>query len=97
VFHPVDNDLLIAYSKTMPGGADPIVVIANLDPVHPQSGWVDLRMPELGMAWDAPFAARDLLTGETFAWRGARNYVRLHPGHEPGHVLAIDPPRRRSS
>jgi starch synthase (maltosyl-transferring) len=90
-FHPVDNDQVIAYSKTLPGGDDPVLVIVNLDPVHPQSGWVDIRMPELRMAWDAPFAARDLLTGETFAWRGARNYVQLHPGHEPGHVLAIEP------
>jgi starch synthase (maltosyl-transferring) len=93
-FHPTDNDQLLAYSKTTPEGGDPVVVVINLDPTNPQSGWVDLRMPELGMAWDAPFTARDLLTGETFAWRGARNFVQLHPGHEPGHVLAIGPPGR---
>jgi starch synthase (maltosyl-transferring) len=90
-FHPVDSDQLLAYSKTLPNGSDPVVVVANLDPVHPRSGWVDLRMPELGMAWDAPFTARDLLGGETFHWTGARNFVELHPGHQPGHVLAIEP------
>ena len=90
-FHPVDNDQLIAYSKTLPGGAEPVVVIVNLDPLHPQSGWVDLRMPELGMAWDATFLARDLLAGESFDWIGARNFVGLHPGHQPGHVLAVEP------
>ncbi len=90
-FHPVESDQLLAYSKTLPDGTDPVVVIVNLDPVHPQSGWVDLRMPELGMAWDAPFVARDLLSGETFRWTGARNFVELHPGHQPGHVLAIEP------
>ncbi|MDQ4109460.1 MAG: alpha-amylase family glycosyl hydrolase, partial [Actinomycetota bacterium] len=95
-FHPTDNDDLIAYSKTLPDGSDPVVVIVNLDPVHPQSGWVDLRMPELGMAWDAPFMARDLLTGESFTWTGARNFVELHPGHQPGHVLLIDPPGSRA-
>jgi starch synthase (maltosyl-transferring) len=89
-FHPVDNDQLIAYSKTLPDGTDPVVVIVNLDPINPQSGWVDLRMPELGMAWDATFIARDLLAGESFAWIGARNFVELHPGHQPGHVLAVD-------
>jgi starch synthase (maltosyl-transferring) len=88
-FHPTDDDQLIAYSKTLPDGSDPIVVIVNLDPVHPRAGWVDLRMPELGMAWDAPFEARDLLGGESFSWTGARNFVELHPGHQPGHVLAI--------
>jgi starch synthase (maltosyl-transferring) len=92
-FHPVDNDELLAYSKTLPDGSDPVVVIANLDPAHPRSGWVDLRMPELGMDWDVPFLAKDLLTGESFSWRGARNYVELHPAHQPGHVLAIGRPR----
>jgi starch synthase (maltosyl-transferring) len=90
-FHPVDGDQLLAYSKTFPDGKDPVVVVVNLDPVHPRSGWIDLRMPELGMAWDAPFTARDLLGGETFSWTGARNFVELHPGHQPGHVLAIEP------
>ena len=94
-FHPVDNDQLIAYSKTLPDGSGPMLVVANLDPMYPQSGWVDVRMPELGMAWDARFSANDLLTGETFAWRGARNFVQLHPGHQPGHVLAILPSRSR--
>jgi starch synthase (maltosyl-transferring) len=94
-FHPVDSDQLLAYSKTLPDGSDPVVVVVNLDPVHPRSGWVDLRMPELGMAWDAPFTARDLLGGETFRWTGARNFVELHPGHQPGHVLAIEPPETR--
>jgi starch synthase (maltosyl-transferring) len=89
-FHPVENDRMIAYSKTLPDGSDPVVVIVNLDPEQPRSGWVDLRMPELGMDWDAPFVARYLLTGESFAWSGARNFVELHPGHQPGHVLAIE-------
>jgi len=92
-FHPVDNDQLIAYSKTLPDGSDPVVVVVNLDPVHPQSGWLDLRMPELGMDWDASLVARDLLTGESFAWTGARNFVELHPGHQPGHVLEVAPVR----
>jgi starch synthase (maltosyl-transferring) len=96
-FHPTDSDQLLAFSKTLPDGGDPVVVIVNLDPIHPQSGWIDLRMPELGMAWDAPFEARDLLGGESFSWTGARNFVELHPGHQPGHVLAIEPAGSRRS
>ena len=34
-FHPVDNDQMIAYSKTLPDGSDPVVVIVNLDPEQP--------------------------------------------------------------
>jgi len=96
-FHPVDDDLLIAYSKTLPDGSDPMLVVVNLDPTQPRSGWLDVRMPELGMDWNDPFSATDLLSGETFAWQGARNYVELHPGHQPGHVLAIDPSRGRAA
>ena len=92
-FHPTDSEHLLAYSKTRPDGSDPVVVIANLDPAHPQAGFVDLRMPELGMGWEDPFMARDLLTGEEFSWTGAKNYVELRPGRQPGHVLAIDPRR----
>jgi starch synthase (maltosyl-transferring) len=90
-FHPIENDDMIAYSKTLPDGSDPIVVIVNLDPIYPQSGWVDLRMPELGMAWDERFTARDLLGGEVFSWSGARNFVELRPGRQPGHVLQVEP------
>ena len=92
-FHPTDNDRLLAYSKTRPDGSDPVVVIANLDPVHPQAGVVDLRMPELGMGWEDPFVARDLLTGESFSWTGAKNYVELQPSRQPAHVLEVEPGR----
>jgi starch synthase (maltosyl-transferring) len=92
-FHPTDNDRLLAYSKTRPDGSDPVVVIANLDPLHPQAGFVDLRMPELGMGWEDPFVARDLLTGESFSWTGAKNYVELQPSRQSAHVLEIEPGR----
>jgi len=32
----------------------------------------------------------DLLTGARYTWRGARNYVRLDPAQQPGHVLLIE-------
>ena len=41
------------------------------------------------MAWDEPFTARDLLTGESYAWTRAQ-LRELHLGHQPGHVLAIE-------
>jgi starch synthase (maltosyl-transferring) len=89
-FHPVDNPQLLAYSKRSPDGANVVLAIVNLDPVYPQSGFTDLRMPELGLAWDAPFVARDLLTGASYRWTGPRNYVELRPERQPGHVLRIE-------
>jgi starch synthase (maltosyl-transferring) len=89
-FHGIDNPNLIAYSKRSADGANVILTIVNLDPVYPQSGFTDLRMGELGLAADAPFVARDLLSGAEFPWIGPRNYVELHPKREPGHVLRIE-------
>jgi starch synthase (maltosyl-transferring) len=89
-FHPVDNANLIAYSKRSPDGANVVLTIVNLDPVYPQSGFTDLRMPELGLAWDAPFVVRDLLTGAAFSWSGPHNYVELRPERQPGHVLRVE-------
>ena len=90
-FHDTDNPALIAYSKRTPDGANVVLVVVNLDPGFPQSGWTSLRLPELGLAPDAPFVARDLLGGAAFPWRGARNYVELRPDRQPAHVLRIEP------
>jgi starch synthase (maltosyl-transferring) len=32
----------------------------------------------------------DLLTGARYTWRGARNYVRLDPAVQPGHLLRVE-------
>ncbi len=53
-FHPIDNDQLIAYAQD-DDGANVILTAVNLDPQHPQSGWVEL---DLARARHRP--ARDL-------------------------------------
>ena len=99
-FHDTDNENLLAYSKT--GDGDSILVVANLDPHHTQSGWLTLDLATLGLApavlgptgvaAEVQFQAHDLLSGARFLWRGPRNYVALDPGHSPAHVFRI---RRR--
>jgi starch synthase (maltosyl-transferring) len=88
-FHPVDNDQLIAYSKTTEDGSDRILVVVNLDPHFEQAGWVDLRLDELGIAADELYQVHDLLNGRRYIWRGARNYVALRPWETPAHVFTI--------
>src|SRR5262249_15117523 len=48
-FCPVDNDRMIAYVKTTRDLANEVLVVVNLDPHHPQSGWVDVPLDELGL------------------------------------------------
>lgn len=87
-FHPVDNDELIAYSKTSPDRQNVIVTVVNLDPHHRHGGWITLDLAALGLEADTPYQLQDLLTGERYIWHGARNYVELDPHVMPAHILS---------
>ncbi len=102
-FHSIDNENLIAYSKSSRGedGAngngsatvgDSVLVVVNLDPHHSQSGWLHLDLAAFGLPSEGNFQVHDLLSGARFLWRGSRNYILLDPAHSPAHVFRI---RRR--
>jgi starch synthase (maltosyl-transferring) len=76
-FHTVDNDQLICYSKHE--GDNEILVAVNLDPRHPQSGWVDFP----------PCTLHDLLSGGHYTWTAPRNYIDLSPHTLPAHVFKV--------
>lgn len=97
-FHEIENDALIAYSKTPHSGpsVDPsrphaatVLVVANLDPSWAQGGFVDLDLHELGVDPSRPFVVHDLIVDRSFDWSGPRNYVELDPSQQPGHVLRV--------
>jgi starch synthase (maltosyl-transferring) len=103
-FHAVDNDHLIAYSKSHlaesprhlgtpparpPRDSDVILVVVNLDPAHPQSGWIDLDLQAIGVTAAEPYEVHDLLTDARFEWRGGRNFVLLDPDVVPAHVFRV--------
>ena len=67
-------------------------MVANVDPHHVQSGWLDLDLSALGVSADRPYQVHDLLADARFLWNGPRNYVRLDPAVSPAHVFRI---RRR--
>jgi starch synthase (maltosyl-transferring) len=87
-FHHVENDTLIAYSKTDPATGDAVIVVINLDPHRVVEGLLWLDMPVLGFDWQERFWVRDEVTGEGYAW-GQSNYVRLDPQHAVAHILAV--------
>ena len=66
-----------------------LLVIANLDPFRPQETMVIVPLDALGIAADEAFIVEDLLTGARYTWRGARNYVRLDPRDQPGHLFRV--------
>jgi starch synthase (maltosyl-transferring) len=91
-FHRSENPMLLVYSKRDGRSGDVVLVIVNMDHRHAQSGWTDLDMSALGLAWDAPFTIVDDLDGTTYAWRGPRNFVRLDPAQTPGHLFHLAAP-----
>ena len=92
VFHPVDNEQIIAYSKTTPELDNIILVVVNLDPHHVQIGWVDAALDQFGIEAGSSYQMHDLLTGARYLWQGNRNYVELNPARIPAHIFRV---RRR--
>ena len=86
----VDNEMLLAYSKTETASSDVILVVVNMDPKQTQSGWVTIDPESLGLVPDAIFTVRDLLDGQEYAWHGVRNYVELDPVVRPAHIFSIE-------
>jgi starch synthase (maltosyl-transferring) len=91
-FHPVDNDQLIAYSKTCDDPENVILVVVNLDPHHKQSGWIELPLKSFGLDDHQEFQVHDLISGDRYLWQGSRNYVELDPQIMPAHIFRL---RRR--
>ena len=54
-----------------------------------QHGHVEVPLELIDAADAQPYTARDLLTGTTYVWTGAWNYVRLDPAVAPAHILSV--------
>ena len=85
VFHPVDNDQILAFSKTDPETGDWILGVANLDPFNVQTGWLSFAPEDSG-----DLSVEDLMTGSVYHWSSGRHFIRLDPvdpGALPFHIL----------
>ena len=88
-FHEVDNEQIIAYSKSSEDGSNQVLIVVNLDPHFKQSGFITLSLEELGLDPRQPYQAHDLLTNARYLWHGTRNYVELNPQTVPAHIFVI--------
>jgi starch synthase (maltosyl-transferring) len=67
-----------------------ILVAVNLDPHRAQETMVHVPIGDMGLSDDEPYVVHDLLTGARYTWRGVRNYIRLDPADQPGHVFRVE-------
>ena len=88
-FHEIDNEQIIAYSKTNGDRSNVVLVVVNLDPHYKQSGFIALPLDGLGLDAQQPYQAHDLLTDARYLWHGMRNYVELDPQTVPAHIFVI--------
>ena len=88
-FHRTDNAQLLCYSKCAPDGTDPVLVIVNLDAASMQQGWIQLPLADWEIGPHQSVTAHDLLSDETYYWRGEWNYVRLDPAARVAHILEL--------
>jgi starch synthase (maltosyl-transferring) len=89
IFRESENAQVLFFTKTAPGWRNDLLIIVNLDPTRAQETVVTVPLAELGLDPDIPYIVEDLLTGARYSWRGARNYVRLDPILQPGHILRL--------
>ncbi|MGE0685811.1 MAG: alpha-1,4-glucan--maltose-1-phosphate maltosyltransferase [Dehalococcoidia bacterium] len=95
-FHETDSNQLLAYSKTDRSGGNVILTVVNLDPHVRQSGMVRLPVDELGLPWDTEFEVHDLLSDNTYRWRGEWQFIDLNPIVQPAHIFSIPAARTGS-
>jgi starch synthase (maltosyl-transferring) len=88
-FHDVDNEQIIAFSKSSVDRSSQVLVAVNLDPHYKQSGFITLPLEDLGLDPGQPYQAHDLLTEARYLWHGKRNYVELNPLTVPAHIFVI--------
>jgi starch synthase (maltosyl-transferring) len=91
MFHAIDNDSLIAYSKSTADRSDVVLAVVNLDPAAAQAGTLELDLDGLGLSAEAPFEAHDLLSGKTYTWQGPRSWIELDPAKASAHLFWLRP------
>ncbi len=85
----MDNEQIIAYTKSSLDGSNEVLVVVNLDPHHKQSGFITLPLEDLGLDPRQPYQAHDLLTDARYIWHGSRNFVELNSQTIPAHIFVI--------
>jgi starch synthase (maltosyl-transferring) len=96
MFHRLDNEELICYSKHTADLSNIILVVVNLHHHYTHSGWVELPLETLGLEGQHSYQVHDLLNDARYIWQGSRNYVELNPNICPAHIFRVGQARTLS-
>lgn len=88
-FHQSNNPNILFYSRASAKSGRMVMVLVNINPYETHEATVKVPTESAGICDDEPYEVEDLLTGDTFTWRGIYNYVRLIPDERPAHILTV--------
>jgi len=88
-FYGADNPDILFYGKMTPERDNVVLVAVNLDPFATQASPVDVPIAELGIGAAQTYRVHELVGDAWYEWRGARNYVELHPNVEPAQIFVV--------
>lgn len=92
MFHPVDREEILCFSKWSDDNANIILVAANLDPHHTHSTWIHLPFEEMGVQAESTFQMHELVSDARYMWHAGSNYLELDPQTLPVQIFRL---RRR--
>lgn len=78
-FQQANNSNLIAYSKSAINNN--ILVIVNTNPFTIEEGQIKVDWKDLNAPYNSEYKLLDLLSGETYTWHDAWNYVKIETAH----------------
>jgi starch synthase (maltosyl-transferring) len=88
-FHDIDNEHLIAFTKTDPASTDAVLCVVSLDPDKPQEGRLRLDRSALGGP-SGPLTVHDELTGGRAVWP-TDPVLRIQPERAVAAVFSLEP------
>jgi starch synthase (maltosyl-transferring) len=88
-FTRTDNDQIMSYVKVSADQQNIIWCIVNWDPLHTQTGYVEVPKELLGLTGRVNLQVQDLLTNEVYHWFNDWNYIELNPHRYPAHIFRV--------
>lgn len=88
-FCNIDNEQILCYLKTSSDGDNIILIAANMDLYHTQSGWLELPLEQLGIDQGASYMVHELISEDKYVWSGRHNFIQLNPYIFPVHIFRL--------
>ncbi len=91
-FLPIADPEIVAFLRSTPDDPRHVLVAVNVDVEQPRRGWVGVPVHELGIGADEEYRVHDMLSDDTFTFRGEWNEIDLDPAVSPARILVFEAP-----